>query len=319
MTIRSASLLAAAALAGLATPALAQQAVYTAPLPTQVPLPTSAGAWQGQSVYVNPGPYQGVTTVGQPPLGVAEVQAPAYTPEQRNEWLEQCRAAYGNEGREEGQVIGGVVGAVAGGVAGNQIAAEHDETEGTLIGAGVGAVAGAAIGGAVGADADRDRVDLCEAQWTQYEPGNRAYRVIDAPGAYAGEGYGYAYPYPYPVIWVKVPISTRSVDYAEETPPLPPLPVALAAVQQEALAYSPEQRAQWLEQCRESYREDLCEAQWTQYEPGNRATRVIDAPGAYAAQGYGYAYPYPYPVVWVKVPITTTSVEYVEETPDQGD
>jgi len=273
MMIRSASLLAAAALGGLAAPALAQQ----------VSVPVSGG-WQAQGVYAGQaawGPYQTVAAPSLPPLGVAQQQPPVYapyTPEQRADWLDQCHAAYRNDGREEGQVIGGVLGAVAGGVAGNQIAGEGDETAGTLIGAGVGAIAGAAVGGAVGADADRDRIDECEAYWARYYENGPVYGAPYAGSAYAYagypqgtypmSGYGYAYPYPYPVMWQQVPIVSRYPDSDGTV-------VAQRVIERQA---------------------------------------PVEPQAVYAQPGYGYAYPYPYPVMWVRVPIVTRYREVAVET-----
>jgi hypothetical protein len=229
MTIRSVSLLAAVALAGLAAPALAQQGPYGPPPPLPMPAPAAVaedwddGDWEEEDAYE--GDYDEREWSEHHPAGVAEPQPLAYSPEQRAEWLEQCHATYfDNRGEERGQVIGGVLGAVAGGVAGNRIAERGDRLAGTLIGGGVGALAGAAVGGAVGAEADRDRIDECEAYLVQYEHGfegngpayaGAAYARGPAHagpphGAYAAPpGYGYAYPYPYPVVWVKVPIITR--------------------------------------------------------------------------------------------------------------
>jgi hypothetical protein len=143
----------------------------------------------------------------------------AYPPEQRTQWLEQCRATYYSDERGErrGEVVGGVLGAVAGGVAGNRIAGEGSRLGGTLIGAGVGGLAGAAIGGAVGRDADRSRIDECEDYLLRYERSlndrSQAYSYGHAQSAV-----GYHYPYPYPVMWVKVPIHTvRRGDCGCET------------------------------------------------------------------------------------------------------
>lgn len=217
MTIRSACLFAAAALCAVAAPALAQDRGYDPGPPPPLP---DAGAWEDEwegdldEAYeeegsswehreshsdghdARPGEWRGE------PMP-EHAQSWAYPPEQRAQWLEQCRATYhGNPGRERGQIIGGVLGAVAGGVAGSEIADGSDNLGGTLIGAGVGGLAGAAIGGAIGADSDRDRRDECEQYLLRYEHSYRGYG--QAEGAY-----GYHYPYPYPVMWVRVPIHTE--------------------------------------------------------------------------------------------------------------
>jgi hypothetical protein len=207
MTLRFASLLAAAGLAALAAPALAQDGYDPGPPP---PLPAwdeaeeypddeyldEEDAWEERSVHHGPAPH-----------------AAGYPPEQRSAWLEECRARYHDAGgRARGQVIGGLLGAVAGGVAGSAIAEGGDNLGGTLIGAGVGGLAGAAIGGEVGAGADRDRRDECEAYLLRHEQSYRGHE----PGHGAG-AWGYHYPYPYPVMWVKVPIVTERRDCGCET------------------------------------------------------------------------------------------------------
>ncbi len=223
MTIRSASLLAAVALAAMAAPAFAQDGYDPGPPP---PLPTWEEEWEehaegdyaeDEDAWEDHGDLYGdrVDHPGMP----AHRSGPAmgYPPEQRAAWLEQCRATYYDEsGRRHGQVIGGLLGAVAGGVAGSEIAEGDDNLGGTLIGAGAGGLAGAAIGGAIGADADRDRIDECEAYLLRYEHGLRGY----GPSPHYGHGpgaYGYHYPYPYPVMWVKVPIVTERRDCGCET------------------------------------------------------------------------------------------------------
>ena len=239
MTIRSACLLAAAALAVTAAPALAQDDYDPGPPP---PLP-EIGAWEedwddypedeayeesweererhSDAHDARPGEWRGHPMPAHGP-GYATV----YPPDVRAQWLEDCRASYRDDrGRERGQVIGGVLGAVAGGVAGREIADHDDNLAGTLIGAGVGGLAGAAIGGAIGADGDRDR---CEAYLVRYEHGMRGYGH-----GYAEGEIGYVYPYPYPVMWVKVPIHTRrhcgceqvvEEVVVEERAPPPPRP-----------------------------------------------------------------------------------------------
>lgn len=210
MTLRFASLLAAAAMAVLAAPALAQDSYDPGPPP---PLPAwdeeldeypddeylgkeEDDAWEEQAAHHGPPPH-----------------AMGYPPDQRAAWLEDCRARYHDaNGRARGQVIGGLLGAVAGGVAGAAIAEGDDNLGGALIGAGVGGLAGAAIGGEAGAESDRARLDECAAYLLQYE---RSYRG-HGPGHAAG-AYGYHYPYPYPVMWVRVPIMTERRDCGCET------------------------------------------------------------------------------------------------------
>ena len=209
MTLRFASLLAAAGLAALAAPALAQDGYDPGPPP---PLPAwndaqgypddeyldEEDAWEERTEHRGPPPHE-----------------TSYPPEARAAWLEDCRARYHDApGRARGQVIGGLLGAVAGGVAGSAIAEGGDNLGGTLIGAGAGALAGAAIGGEVGARGDRDRLDACEAYLLRYE---QSYRGPEpGHGAVAG-AWGYHYPYPYPVIWVRVPIVTERRDCGCET------------------------------------------------------------------------------------------------------
>lgn len=113
----------------------------------------------------------------------------AYSPEQRAEWLAQCRALHAEpqepvyleaEEDADGGLIGGLIGAVAGGVVGNEVRHRH-RLAGTLIGAGLGGIAGAVIGSAIdNADDDDRRVvappqepgfDYCEAYLINYERG----------------------------------------------------------------------------------------------------------------------------------------------------
>lgn len=258
MTIRSASLLAAVALAGLAAPALAQD--YDRGPPPEAEHGWAEEEWD-EEVHADEGGHgdahrrievyrihrsDSPDGHGLPPLGPAYQGARphpmGYPPEQRAQWLEQCRATYyrDDRGEQRGEVIGGVLGAVAGGVAGNRIAGRGDRLGGTLIGAGVGGLAGSVVGGAVGRDADRDRaVDECEDYLLQYEQSYRGPGPGYGQGGYAHGGYGhgavgYAYPYPYPVMWVKVPIQTRHghgsdcgcetvvEEWVEERPAPPP-------------------------------------------------------------------------------------------------
>ena len=211
MTIRSASLLAAAALAALSAPAIAQDDYHPGPPP---PLPEAdAGLDENWEVYPEED-YRDEDavrhadgTAHHPP----EVRwrgerwpTMGYSDEQRSHWIAQCRAAYDEaSGSRRGAIVGGLLGAVAGGVAGNRIA-DGERLGGTLIGAGVGGLAGAAIGSAIGAESDRERAerrfDACEDYLLRYEQS-----VGYAPGHGA---YGYGYPLA-PVVWVKVPIVTR--------------------------------------------------------------------------------------------------------------
>lgn len=195
MTIRSASLLSALALAAAAMPAFAQDGGYHPGPPPPLPdiwdeeweeypedsYEDGIAAWEEHS-----GPQRGL-----PP------QQLGYSAAQRAQWLEQCRAAYDDaSGRRRGETIGGVLGAVAGGLAGNRIA-DGARLGGTLISAGVGGLAGAAIGGAIGAGSDRAHLDQCEDYLVRYEQGFRGY------------GHGeYGHPY-VPVMWIKVPIVTH--------------------------------------------------------------------------------------------------------------
>lgn len=113
----------------------------------------------------------------------------AYSPEQRAEWLAQCRALNAEpqepvyieaEEDADGGLIGGLIGAVAGGVIGNEVRHRH-RLAGTLIGAGLGGLAGAVIGSVIDeADEDERRVvappqepgfDYCEAYLINYERG----------------------------------------------------------------------------------------------------------------------------------------------------
>lgn len=245
MTIRSASLLAAAALAALSAPALAQD-YRPGPPP---PLPEVDESWEGEwdehaeeayqadgeawdeqrgphaderyerRVVVRRGPMAEHGPRHGPDHGPDHGAGFAYPPEQRAQWLEQCRTSYRDrDGRARGQVIGGVLGAVAGGVIGREIAGPGDNLEGTLIGAGVGGLAGVAVGGAIGADTDRARFDECEAYLVRYEQSYAGYgHGYAREGAWTPGMVGYHYPYPYPVMWVKVPIVTERGDCGCET------------------------------------------------------------------------------------------------------
>lgn len=119
------------------------------------------GSWQAPYVIDVPQQQQVVAPEGPPP-------------QNREDWLRECRHRLGDNG-----VGGAVIGGVMGGVAGNVIAGHGDKVLGTVAGAAVGAVAGAAIDKAE----DKARVrDRCEAMLE----GGPAY------GSYpAGYGYGY--------------------------------------------------------------------------------------------------------------------------------
>ena len=252
MTIRSACLLAAAALAVTAAPALAQDDRYDPGPPPPLP---EEGTWEDWDDYPVDGAYDESWEEreyrsdahdarpgewrGHPMPAHGPGYATVYPPDVRAQWLEDCRARYRDDrGRESGQVIGGVLGAIAGGVVGSEIADGDDNLGGTLIGAGVGGLAGAVVGGEIGAAADRGRIDECEAYLLHYEQSYRAdrpdYGYDYGPDYGQGPGaVGYHYPYPYPVMWVKVPIHTvRRGDcgcetvieerVVEEAPPPPP-------------------------------------------------------------------------------------------------
>jgi hypothetical protein len=116
----------------------------------------------------------------------------------REGWLADCRAQYGDErSRRSGRQGGGILGAAVGGVIGNRVA-DGDRLAGTLIGAGVGGLAGLAIGSAIGAANDRDRAaDECELYLDRYMAGGHA----GYPGhVWPGYGYGYHHAYAYPAV-----------------------------------------------------------------------------------------------------------------------
>ncbi|MFC4253838.1 glycine zipper 2TM domain-containing protein [Altererythrobacter xixiisoli] len=134
-----------------------------------------------------------------------------YSPDARADWIDACRANYGdadydNGRRSNGGVIGGVVGAVAGGVIGNRVGGRGNRLAGTAIGAGVGGVAGAVAGDAIDRGNrrrdDERRYDECEDYLYRYEQGAYSY---GQPG-YGHQAYGYGYGYP--VMMVPVPITT---------------------------------------------------------------------------------------------------------------
>ena len=116
-----------------------------------------------------------------------DAPAYAYSAEQREEWLAQCRALrarydevgyYEDDDDGDGGLLGGLLGAIAGGVVGNRVA-DGERLVGTLIGAGLGGLAGAVIGSALdGGDDDDDDYygdgygfDYCEAYLLNYERG----------------------------------------------------------------------------------------------------------------------------------------------------
>jgi len=135
------------------------------------------------------------------PADMHNTSAPrlAYTPEQRESWLADCRIvmrgedyyqddAHYESDNDDGGLLGGLLGAIVGGVAGNRIGGAGDRLAGTLIGAGVGGIAGAVIGSAIdhGNDDDYDRRpdgrqatdawagDYCAAYLRRYEASGQA-------------------------------------------------------------------------------------------------------------------------------------------------
>lgn len=127
----------------------------------------------------------------------AEVQF-AYTKEEREAWLAECRSRYSDNG-----LGGALIGGVLGGIAGHEIAGSGDEVLGTVVGATAGAVAGAAIDRAE----DAGRADLCEDYLARYEA---AYAGGYGQQAYGQQGaYGSLYGYGAPVMWVPVKIRTH--------------------------------------------------------------------------------------------------------------
>jgi uncharacterized protein YcfJ len=139
-------------------------------------------------------------------------QRMGYSPEQRADWLHQCRARYGRD--NDGGLGGAVIGGVVGGVIGNRVAGKGNRTAGTIIGAGVGAVAGAAIDTAE----DRGRArDECEDYLDRYEA---YYAGSGGYGAgYGGYGYGQNVIYvPMIVGWDCKPKKTKVVEEWVEAP-----------------------------------------------------------------------------------------------------
>ena len=183
-------------------------------------------------------------------------------PEERDAWLDECRARLSEGGSViEGALIGGAIG----GLAGNRIAGRGNRTEGTIAGAAVGAVAGAAIDGATGR---RDR-DECEAYLDNYyAQASGVYGHHPGYGAY-GPAHGYPQAYGYghgygagccgqPMMMVPIvrmarsePRCTETVEIIEEyvdaapapTPPRArPLPRQTKPVQTKPIQTKPDKR-----------------------------------------------------------------------------
>lgn len=164
-------------------------------------------------------PYSGPTMAmpygqaGLPPQPVT--MQPAYSQEEREAWLRDCRHRYGD--KDNGLGGAAVIGGVLGGVAGNVIAGEGNRTIGTVVGATVGAVAGAAID--KGEDKARAR-DFCEDYLTRYEDNAQIYGA-QAYGAYP---YGSAYSngqvmwMPIVVGWNCIPREKIVEEWVEERP-----------------------------------------------------------------------------------------------------
>ncbi len=178
--------------------------------PAYAPAPPAYAA--PPPAYTGPAPYPG--GYAQPaPLMPQAGQRMGYSPEQRADWLRQCRARYG---RDNDDGLGGaVIGGVVGGVIGNRVAGKGNRTEGTIIGAGVGALAGAAIDTAE----DRGRAaGECEDYLNRYE-------AYYSGGGYAaggtyGAGYGQNVIYvPMIVGWDCKPKKAKVVEeWVEEAP-----------------------------------------------------------------------------------------------------
>lgn len=200
---------AAAALALLATPALAGEHRHDGP----PPIDPRGAPYPGGPAY---GSYNGYDD---------------YDHGAREAWLADCRKRLSS--RDSG-LGGAVIGGVVGGIAGNRIAGRGNRTLGTVAGAAIGAAAGAAIDKAE--DAGRNR-DECEAYLDDY------YARYAQGGGYPGYGYGYQqgyYPaYGYqaqgccmapmmamPVMMVPLtraePECTETVEYVYEDVPVRP-------------------------------------------------------------------------------------------------
>ena len=192
-----------AALALPAAPATAQdyevehEVIHTAPVMDQG---SYEGEWQGG--WVSDSRYEGVWQGNYQALPHAP--GLGYSTEERDAWLQRCRANYYREDVRrgpDGAFIGGVLGAVAGGIIGNRIDNRGSRLGGTLLGAGAGAVAGAVIGDAIDGEGDRveehEAYDYCESYLYDYE--RRGIHGMHHSAGYAGYGYG-------AVHWVRVPI-----------------------------------------------------------------------------------------------------------------
>lgn len=185
----AATLLAAASLLA-ASPALAQGRHGRASVVALPPMAGPAywggryGGWYGS--WQQPWVIQANESDVAPP--------PGPPPQNRDEWLRECRRRLSDNG-----VGGAVIGGVLGGVAGNVIAGQGSKTLGTIAGAAVGAVAGAAIDKAEDRGPARDR---CEA-------------MLDTP-AYGYSGYGAA---PYGTMLVPVMMVPVQAQTAPEPRP----------------------------------------------------------------------------------------------------
>lgn len=162
------------------------------------------GAWESEDTYR--GNWEGTYQEGMSPHNSAHhadgwdyganARPLAYSPEQREQWLADCRAlylerdpGYAVERDEDGKIIGGLLGAVAGGFAGNRIAGRGNRVVGTVIGAGLGGLAGAAIGDAI--DGDDEPAYLYDGYYEH--PAAAGYceaylRHYEATGYFAGSG-----------------------------------------------------------------------------------------------------------------------------------
>src|SRR3990167_2098035 len=197
MIRNSFAIVAAAALAGAAMPAMAQDGAYeygTYPPPPAVSEVYGAGDYrqgtypeQGEVQYH--GSYPGGPMVHPGAPGAYPMQSPGvpeayptapglppmpnlgYTHDDRKAWLADCRTPYYGEGKKKGGIIGGVLGAVTGGIIGHEVTngSSTRRLGGTLIGAGVGGLAGLAIGAMIGAASDDKKIDECEAYLRRYE------------------------------------------------------------------------------------------------------------------------------------------------------
>jgi len=120
----------------------------------------------------------------------------AYSHEQREDWLRECRRRYDGDRGLGGALIGGAIG----GFAGNRIAGDGNRVVGTVAGAAVGALAGGAIDRA--GDDNRAR-DICEDYLVRYEGQAAGYGASHSGGYAPGPvPYGAGYAYSGPVMWV---------------------------------------------------------------------------------------------------------------------